>query len=399
MTPLADTLARVELSQRELARRSGQSLTAINAIVRGQWPARRRSASRAAVLKALREAGASTAELRALALPATPKKEMASSASTPEASPQKAEVNQNPTPEEEPMLLQFTPITASALKHFALPRSPFLDDVLTVDDVYQSASARYARAALMDTARNHGFMALVGESGAGKTTLLEALEQRIIDEGRDVVIIKPYTLAMEASDARGKTLRAIHIAESIAYALDPQLKIKSSPQARFEQLHKLLQASCRAGRRHLLVIDEAHCLPTATLKHLKRFIELKDGLRRVLGVLLIAQPELRSLLHSQNHEVREVMQRMELVELDPLDNDLEGYLRHKFARFELKPEDVFEPDAFDAIRARLIYTPRGAKTGVSTCYPLAVHNLVARAMNAAAAAGWPKVDAQCIAGC
>ena len=60
---------------------------------------------------------------------------------------------------------------------------------------------------------------------------------------------------------------------------------------------------------------------------------------------------------------------------------------------------VFEPDAFDALRARLIYVPRGGKAGVSVCYPLAVYNLVARAMNAAAAAGWPKVDAQCVAGC
>ena len=90
-----------------------------------------------------------------------------------------------------------------------------------------------------------------------------------------------------------------------------------------------------------------------------------------------------------------------VVKLPPLDNDLEGYIEHKFARFDLRPEDVFEPDAFNALRARLIRTPRGAKAGegaVSTCYPLAVHNLVARAMNAAAAAGWPKVDAQCVAG-
>lgn len=297
------------------------------------------------------------------------------------------------------MLLQYTPISELARKAFGLPRSPFVDDVLSVDDVYQSASGRYARAALMDAARNHGFVALVGESGAGKTTLIEYMEQRLIDEGADVAIIRPYVLGMEASDTRGKTLRATHIAEAIAYALDPQLKIKSSPQARFEQLHQLLRASARAGRRHLLVIDEAHCMPTATLKHLKRFLELKDGLRRVMGVVLVAQPELRQLLHSQNPEVREVMQRCEIVELEPLDNDLEGYLAHKFARFDLRPDQVFAPDAYDAIRARLIYTPRGAKTGISTCYPLAVHNLVARAMNAATAAGWPKVDAQCVAGC
>lgn len=329
-------------------------------------------------------------------------KEMAPDAPTPETAPP-ATTNQTATTEDQAMLLQNTPLTPNARKHFGLPRSPFVDDVQSRDDVYQSPAVRYARAALLDAATHHGFIALVGESGAGKTTLVQELEQRLIDEGKNVLVIRPYVLAMEANDTKGKTLRATHIAEAIAYALDPQLKIKSSPQTRFAQLHSLLRDSRRAGRRHLLVIDEAHCLPVATLKHLKRFLELMDGMQRVMGIALIAQPELRHLLHSQNPEVREVMQRCEMVELDPLDNDLEGYLAHKFARFELKPEQVFEPDAFNAIRARLIHVPRGAKAGgsasVSTCYPLAVHNLVARAMNAAASVGWPKVDAQCVAGC
>ena len=407
---LANTLGRIALSQRDLARESGQSLAAINAIVsRGEWPKRRTAAVRASVVDALRNAGATTAELREVSLDDT--KEKAPSAPTPEAccgavAPQlfsaPAEVNQNPTEKEEGMLLQNTPITPQALKHFKLPRSPFIDDVQSRDDVYQSPAVRVARATLMDWALNHGFGALVAESGAGKTTLAEELEQRLIDEGKDIVIIKPYVLAMEATDTKGKTLRATHIAEAIAYALDPQLKIKSSPQARFAQLHQLLRDSRRAGRRHLLLIEEAHCLPLATLKHLKRFLELKDGMQRVIGVALIAQPELRNVLHSQNPEVREVMQRCEVVELPPLDNDLEGYIAHKFARFDLRPEDVFEPDAFNALRARLIRTPRGAKAGegaVSTCYPLAVHNLVARAMNAAAAAGYPKVDAAVVTHC
>lgn len=401
---LATTLGRIALSQRDLARESGQSLAAINAIVsKGEWPKRRTAAVRASVVDALRNAGATTTELRQVSLAAAaPENEMAPSALTPEAASNPAEVNQNPTEKEEPMLLQNTPITPQALKHYNLPRSPFVDDVQSRDDVYQSPAVRYARAALLDAASNHGFVALVGESGAGKTTLVEELEQRLIDEGRDIVVIKPYVLAMEATDTKGKTLRSTHIAEAIAYALDPQLKIKSSPQTRFAQLHQLLRDSRRAGRRHLLVIEEAHCLPLATLKHLKRFLELKDGMQRVIGVALIAQPELRNVLHSQNPEVREVMQRCEVIELPALDNDLEGYIAHKFARFDLAPADVFEPDAFNALRARLIRVPRGAKGGegaVSTCYPLAVHNLVARAMNAAAAAGYPKVDAAVVTHC
>ena len=401
---LATTLGRIALSQRDLARDTGQSLAAINAIVsKGEWPKRRTAAVRASVVDALRNAGATTTELRQVSLAAAaPENEMAPSALTPEAASTPAEVNQNPTEKEEPMLLQNTPITPQALKHYNLPRSPFVDDVQSRDDVYQSPAVRYARAALLDAASNHGFVALVGESGAGKTTLVEELEQRLIDEGKDIVVIKPYVLAMEATDTKGKTLRSTHIAEAIAYALDPQLKIKSSPQARFAQLHQLLRDSRRAGRRHLLVIEEAHCLPLATLKHLKRFLELKDGMQRVIGVALIAQPELRNVLHSQNPEVREVMQRCEVIELPALDNDLEGYIAHKFARFDLAPADVFEPDAFNALRARLIRVPRGAKGGegaVSTCYPLAVHNLVARAMNAAAAAGYPKVDAAVVTHC
>lgn len=302
---------------------------------------------------------------------------------------------------EEPMLLQNQALTPEARKHFKLPCNPFVDDVQSPDDVFQSPSVRYVRATLLDAAQHHGFVAIVGESGAGKTTLAEDLEERIKADKREVLVIRPYVLAMESNDQKGKTLKSSQIAEAIAYALDPQLKIKNSPQGRFQQVHDLLKASRRAGRRHLLLIEEAHCLPTATLKHLKRFLELKDGMQRLVGVALIGQPELRDRLGSQNAEVREVMQRCEVVELEPLDSELEAYLKHKFARFDLKYEDVMAPDAADAIRARLIYIPRGGKPADarSLCFPLVVNNLVCRAMNAAAVAHWPQVDAQVIKGC
>lgn len=330
--------------------------------------------------------------------PETPPKKKAPPSYQPgEAAPEPT-VNE---PEEAQMLLQYQSLTQEARRAFGLARSPFVDDVSTPEDVFQSPCVRYVRAALTDAALHHGFIAVVGESGAGKSTLAEDLEERIKTEGREITVIRPYTLAMEQSDTKGKTLKSSHIAEAIAFALDPQLKVKSSPQARFEQVHAMLKASRRAGRRHLLVIEEAHCLPTATLKHLKRFLELKDGMQRLIGVALIAQPELRERLNSQNPEVREVMQRCEVVELEPLDGDLEAYLRHKLGRFDVPYEQVFAADAADAIRARLIYTPRGGKAvdARSVCYPLVVNNLVTRAMNAAAAAGWERVDAQVIAGC
>ena len=299
------------------------------------------------------------------------------------------------------MLLQNEALTAEARDHFGLTRNPFVDDVQSCADVYQTQPIANVRAALLDAALNHGFIGVVGESGSGKSTLAEDLEERVKMDKRDIVIIRPYVLAMEANDNAGKTLKSSQIAEAIAHALDPRLKVKSSAQARFTQVHELLKASRNTGTRHLLLIEEAHCLPTATLKHLKRFLELKDGMRRTLGVALVAQPELLRLLNSNNHEVREVMQRCELVTLPPLDKDLEGYLKHKLRNSSAAFEAVFAKDAMDAIRQRLIYMPRDgkAKDAQSQCYPLMVNNLVCRAMNAATKAGWPTVDAQVIAKC
>lgn len=309
--------------------------------------------------------------------------------------------NQTKTTGVDSMLLVNAGLKPDTRKHFKLARNPFVDDVQSPDDVFQTPSVRYVRAALTDCALHHGFMAVVGESGAGKSTLAEDLQERIRTEGKDILIIKPYVLGMEGTDDRGKTLKSTQIAEAIAFAINPQVKIKLSSEARFRQVHELLMTSRRSGHRHLLVIEEAHCMPLATLKHLKRFLELKDGMQRLLGIALIGQPELRDRLGGQNAEVREVVQRCEIVELEPLDSELEGYLQHKFARFDLKLSDVFTADAFDAIRARLIHRPRGGKPTDtrSLCFPLVVNNLVCRAMNAAALAHWPQVDAQVIAGC
>lgn len=368
---VAATLKKLGLPQRALSRATGLSRSVVSRIcAHDEWPVRGAAQARQRVTQFLRE-----------------QKKMAPVSSQLTGAVPVVPVNE--TKKEDAMLLQNEALTPEARKHFNLPRNPFVDDVQSVDDVYQTPSVRYVRATLLDAATHHGFVAIVGESGAGKTTLAEDLEERIKADKRDVLIIRPYVLAMEATDAKGKTLKSGHIAEALIAALDPSASVRSSPQARFAQVHALLKASRAGGRRHLLVIEEAHCLPTATLKHLKRFLELKDGMQRLLGIALIGQPELRERLGSHNAEVREVMQRCEVVELEALDGELEGYLIHKFARFDLKLADVLATDACDAIRARLIHLPRGGKPSDarSLCYPLVVNNLVCRAMNAAAKAG------------
>jgi type II secretory pathway predicted ATPase ExeA len=386
-------------SLNKLGKAVGISPTSMKRAARGHWPAIGQERVRERINAAVTKLGAQPADLDALYT--IPKEVGPDVQQHTEAVPAPQAPLTATQEKEKDMLLQNAAITPAAREHFGLPRNPFVDDVQSGDDVFQTSSVRYVRSSLLDCALHHGFVAVIGESGAGKSTLANDLEDRISREGRDIVIIRPYVLAMEENDSKGKTLKSGQIAEAVLRCLDPQASMRSSPEARFNQVHQLLKTSARAGRRHLLLIEEAHCMPTSTLKHLKRWIELLEGFRRLIGVALIAQPELRKRFDSAGPELREVAQRCELIELGALDTDLEGYLRHKFARFDLKYEQVFATDAADAIRARLIHLPRGGKPSDvrSICYPLVVNNLVSRAMNAAANAGYPVVDGNVIKHC
>lgn len=315
-------------------------------------------------------------------------------------------VEQQPKqPQEETMLLRKQTLTPAARKHFGLFRDPFADDLQSHEDVFLSDDVRYVRETLWHTARHGGFVAIVGESGAGKSTLRRDLLDRIARENQQIVVIEPYVLGMEENDAKGKTLKAVQIAEAIIAAAAPLEGIKRSSEARFRQVHRVLRDGNRAGMKYLLVIEEAHGLPTATLKHLKRFFELEDGFKKLLGIVLIGQTELRMKLSEQNHEVREVVQRCEVVELSPLDNELESYLKFKFHRAGKPLSDAVESSAIEAIRAKLTFntTSRSAGAGtqafrsrdartVSLIYPLAVSNLLIASMNLAASQGFLKVD-------
>lgn len=298
--------------------------------------------------------------------------------------------------ETESMLLRKQSLTPAARAHFKLARDPFVD-CREPADVYLSPDARYVREAMWSTVRHGGFLGVVGESGAGKSTLREELLERISRDEPSIIVCQPYVLAMEDKDTVGKTLRSHHIAECIVRNVAPLAPPRSSPDARFYQLHEILRESARSGMRHTLLIEEAHCLPIPTLKHLKRYLELKDGMRPLLSVILVGQPELMVKLDERNPQVREVAQRIELVHLAPLDQHLQDYLRHRFRRFDANLDDIIDTGGLDAIRMRL--TPSGKQQrGGSLLYPLAVHNALAAAMNAAAELGAPKVTRDLVGG-
>ena len=305
------------------------------------------------------------------------------------------------TEKDEAMLLRKQGLAPAAKKHFGLFRDPLADEMASHEDVFVSPDIRYVREAMWQTARHGGFIAVVGESGSGKSTLRKDLIDRIQREGQRVIVIEPYVLGMEDTDTEGKTLKAGHIAEAILAAVAPLESVKSSPEARFRQVHRVLRDSRRGGNQHVLLIEEAHGLPIATLKHLKRFFELEDGFTKLISIVLVGQSELRTKLSENDPNVREVVQRCEVIELAPLDAQLEQYLRFKFERAGKPLAEVIDEKGIDAMRARLTTremsgSRRSESSAVSLLYPLAVNNLLTAAMNLAADIGSPRVTADVV---
>lgn len=301
-----------------------------------------------------------------------------------------------PLPETD-MLLRKQSLAPQTRKHFNLFRDPFDNDVAAADDVFTTPAIRYVREYLWTAARFGGsFVAIVSESGAGKSTLRRDLNDRIVREEAPIKVIEPYVLGMEDNDKKGKTLKAASIADAIIGALAPLETPRAGMEAKSRQLHRLLKDSSRSGWSHCVIIEEAHALSIPTLKHLKRFLELEDGFKKLLSIVLIAQSELQLKLAAGNANVREVAQRCELIELAPLDAHLDDYLRFKFKRVGVELGDIFEPNALDGIRSRLIFARQGQAETHSLMYPLMVNNLVVASMNNAAALGFAKVSADVI---
>lgn len=298
--------------------------------------------------------------------------------------------------ESEDMLLVNEQLTQAAREQWGIFSPLFSDEINTAADVFISPAMRGAREAIYHAARDQTLVALVGESGSGKTTLITDLRERIRESGEPVIIIEPYIIEAARDSSVGSRIKAGQLVEAIIASLDPSARIRRTAQARQRQLHELLKSSRQAGHKALLLIEEAHRLPVATLRAIKSLMELRDGMQRLLGVVLVGQPELSAVLSAKRAEVREIVQRCWVVELRPLE-DVAGYVAHKFKRSGIDPATVFEDDAVAAIQERMqVIAQRRAH---SICYPLAVQNLITRAMNSCARMGYELVTADAILEC
>lgn len=375
MSALKALLKQHEISQSSLAKPLGVSVPAVNLFVNhGIKPKKKADQFVSQFIEQLNAKGIKDTEIK-LAIDAVLN---ASNDQTQSTQPANTQLS-----EEQLMLLRKQTLSQDAKEKFGLFSNIFTSDVRDQKQLFCASNTRYVLEAMWQAAiGNSSFIAVIGQSGSGKSTCREELHDRVQRESANTIIIEPYVLATEENDIKGKSLKSLHIAESILNALAPSTNAKRSPEARFRQVHNLLKESKRNGNHHVLIIEEAQCLPTATLKHLKRFLELKNGYKPLLSIILIGQDELKIRLSENNPEVREVVQRCEIVTLKPFTpTTLVDYLNHRCTFAERKLHEFIDESGLNAICEKLHRNIDRHNEHESLLYPLAIGNLITAALN------------------
>lgn len=285
----------------------------------------------------------------------------------------------SPNTEDAQMVLRKQVLTQAAKKTFKLLRNPF-DAPLCADDLYFNQNARIVREELYTNIMQPRFTMLVGESGSGKTTLIQDLKSRVFKHKDQVTFIEPYVLGMEDNDLKGKTLKVAQIVEAIMFSIAPTERMPRSIESRYRMMHKRAKELANDDKRLVILIEEAHCIPKPTLKHLKRIFELKsdDGFTSLFSILLVGQPELKIRLSENDPEIREVVARCSELELLPLEQDVSSYLAYLLERANKKLDEVITQEAIEALAKKLF------KRGHSRLYPLEINNIMTAALNEAA---------------
>ncbi|MGK4362876.1 ExeA family protein [Ectopseudomonas chengduensis] len=388
MLRLKKVLADIGKGQADLARAVKLSPAAIAQLINhGQWPKSiEQDSLQWQITDYLMNNGALFCQARTAFEEMEPARANAQAPATPE--------NNHETQECPDMLMAKQVLRPDTKRAFNLHHDPF-GELKAAEEMYLSPDIRYIRESMYQTARHDGFLAVVGESGAGKSTLRRDLAHRLRNE--PVIVIEPYVLGMEDNDTKGKSLKATHIAESVMAAVAPLEKAKSSPEARFAQMHATLKASHGAGFRHVLIIEEAHSLPIPTLKHLKRMRDqLEHGFDKLLSIILIGQPELLIKLSPRNGDVREVAQRIEIAQLQPIPKaELDYHLAWRCGHAGKQLDELIDASGVQAIIERL---GSSGKDGASQLYPLAIGNLFNAALNLAAEIGESRITADVVKG-
>jgi general secretion pathway protein A len=162
--------------------------------------------------------------------------------------------------------------------------------------LYMSEKHREALAHLIYGVNSEGaFVLLTGEVGTGKTTICRCMLDQLPQNCDIAFILNPRLTELE--------LLATICEEIGIDRLDGTTSIKGF----VDRINRHLLDSHAAGRKTLLIIDEAQNLTSSVLEQLRLLTNLETNRCKLLQIVLIGQPELRDML--ARRELRQLSQR------------------------------------------------------------------------------------------
>jgi type II secretory pathway predicted ATPase ExeA len=229
--------------------------------------------------------------------------------------------------------------------HFGLRERPFRP---TPDSAcyYPATAHEHALARLLQAITDdEGLALLTGDPGTGKTLLCHRLVERL------------------GADAASAFLTNSHVAgragllQAILYELSLPYEGRGEQELRLALTDHLLQ-NCAAGRRTVLVMDEAQHLGPELLEELRLLANLEGRRAKAFQVVLVAQPALHETLSGPG--LRALAQRLAVrVVLQPLGvEEAADYLLHQLRAVGGRPDRVISDEALELVARGTCGLPR-----------------------------------------
>ena len=222
------------------------------------------------------------------------------------------------------------------LYHFGLTELPF---TLTPNTNFFLALEPHeeALAVLMTALKTgEGFIKVIGEVGTGKTLLCRKLLNEIPDHFVTAYIPNPY-------------LNPDELRRAVALELGVKQAQRMSAQLLTQRIQNRLLELHGQGHSVALILDEAQALPAESLEALRLFTNLETETRKLLQVVLFAQPELDQRLAQT--EFRQLYQRITFsYQLRAMNNvEVQQYINHRLHVAGYKGAELFSENLCKSI--------------------------------------------------
>jgi N-acetylmuramoyl-L-alanine amidase/type II secretory pathway predicted ATPase ExeA len=189
-----------------------------------------------------------------------------------------------------------------------------------------------------------GFLTLIAEPGMGKTTLLYQVLEGLRGTARAAFLFQTqcncreffqYLLSELGVDSTGMGLVAMH-----------------------NKLNEMLFAEMLAGKRFVLIVDEAQNLDDSVLETIRLLSNFETSHSKLLQIVLAGQSQLAEKLGQKRQA--QLLQRIAVVKrLDALSpEETAGYIRHRLKVAGHCGEALFEPEALALVAESSQGVPR-----------------------------------------